>query len=128
MTFQQIQQKARSVWNEFAEEDRLRILVGTATCGRAAGALEVIEAIRVWLKRERIEACVYEVGCLGLCYAEPLVELGRPGAPRLLYGNVTIENVERILHDYYKEGRLQSDLALAVMGEKSIDGIPALMD
>ncbi|MFH1968984.1 MAG: NADH-quinone oxidoreductase subunit NuoF [Verrucomicrobiota bacterium] len=128
MTFKQIQQKARSAWKEFAGGDRLRILVGTGTCGRAAGALEVIEAIRVWLKRERIEARVYEVGCLGLCYAEPLVELGRPGAPQLLYGNVTIENVERILHDYYKEGCLQSDLALAVMGEKPIEGVPALMD
>jgi len=128
LTFTQIQQKARSVWKAFAGEDRLRILVGTGTCGRAAGAIEVIEAIRDWLKRERIEARVYEVGCLGLCYAEPLVELGRPGAPRLLYGNVTIENVELILHDYFKEGRLPSDLALAVMGEKSIEGIPALMD
>lgn len=128
MTFKEIQQKARSVWKEFAGEDHLRILVGTGTCGRAAGAVEVTEAIRDWLKRERIEARVYEVGCLGLCYAEPLVELGRPGAPRLLYGNVTIENVERMLHDYYKEGRLRSDLTLAVMGEKSIDGIPALMD
>lgn len=128
MTFKQIQQKARSVWKEFAGEDRPRILVGTGTCGRAAGAVEVTAAIRDWLKRERIEARVYEVGCLGLCYAEPLVEFGRPGAPRLLYGNVTIENVEQILHDYYKEGRFQSDLALAVMGEKPIDGIPALMD
>ena len=128
MNFKEIQQKARAVWADFANEERPRILVGMGTCGRAAGAGEVAEAIRVYLAREGASACLHEVGCLGLCYAEPLVELGRPGAPRVLYGNVTAENVLELLHDYLREGSLRPDLALAVMGDESLDGVPAFAE
>ncbi len=64
------------------------ILVGTATCGRAAGALETLETIRSELEARGMAARVVEVGCNGHCYAEPLVTIHKRGWPPILYGPV----------------------------------------
>ena len=51
-----------------------RILVGTATCGLAAGAGKVLTALQdAVVGQDGVE--VIETGCIGLCYAEPLVEV-----------------------------------------------------
>jgi NADH-quinone oxidoreductase subunit F len=55
--------------------EKPHIFIGTATCGRAAGAMAVIKAIREELAKHKIDALVTEVGCIGLCYAEPLVDI-----------------------------------------------------
>ncbi len=128
MRFEQIQQKAASAWSEFTDPGRPRILVGTGTCGRAAGAGEVLQAIRSHAPQAGLEARVYEVGCLGLCYAEPLVELSGPGLPRVLYGGLAPEDVPGLLRDYYEHGDLRPDLALAVMEGDSLEGIPTFKD
>jgi len=122
--FEQLQREAREAWREFCAADRPRVLVGMATCGRAAGAEEVLEAVRGYFEGAGGQAGIYQVGCLGLCYAEPLVELSRPGAPRILYGNVTAENVGQLLNDYYERGDVRPDLALAVMEGEPVEGIP----
>ena len=59
------------------------IKIGTASCGLAAGADEVLKYLRENLKDTRIE----EVGCIGHCYAEPLVEI-ETASGSFLYGNV----------------------------------------
>lgn len=64
------------------------IQVGTATCGRAAGALETLEAIREELETRDMPGRVVEVGCNGHCYAEPLVTIHKEGWPPILYGSV----------------------------------------
>jgi NADH-quinone oxidoreductase subunit F len=72
------------------------IQVGTATCGRAAGALGTLGAIREELEARKIEARVVEVGCNGHCYAEPLVTIRKEGWPPILYGSVN-PGVARVL-------------------------------
>lgn len=64
------------------------ILVGTATCGRAAGALEVLQAVKDVVEKRNIDCLINEVGCMGHCYAEPLVILGKPGYPPICYARV----------------------------------------
>jgi hypothetical protein len=49
-------------------------------CGLAAGAAEVAEAFRQELAARGVDALVSEVGCMGLCYAEPLVDI-QPAGP-----------------------------------------------
>ena len=61
--------------------------VGTALCGQAAGAEAVVAALREELARQGVDARISEVGCIGLCYAEPLVDVQIPGGPRVFYGN-----------------------------------------
>lgn len=65
------------------------ITIGTATCGRSAGATEVLEAIQKTLREHNLQARVVTVGCHGHCYAEPLVTIFKSGWPRIVYGNVT---------------------------------------
>jgi NADH-quinone oxidoreductase subunit F len=55
------------------------IFVGTATCGRSAGALETLEVFRRELENRNIDAGIIETGCFGLCYAEPVVGIMKPG-------------------------------------------------
>jgi NADH-quinone oxidoreductase subunit F len=70
--------------------------VGTATCGRAAGALETLETIREELDKKGLSGQVMEVGCNGHCYAEPLVTIHKEGWPPILYASVT-PGVARVL-------------------------------
>ncbi len=82
-------QKAVLDRNEAERKDDLPVIqVGTATCGRAAGALETLDAIREELEAQGIPGRVEEVGCNGHCYAEPLVTIRKQGWPPILYGSV----------------------------------------
>ncbi len=128
MTFDEIQRRAISEWEALEASEKPRIFIGTATCGRSAGALAVREAIEAELKRRRIDAIITEVGCIGLCYAEPLVDITKPGHPRICYGNVTPEIATQLIEDYIVNDNPRSDLALGTIGDGSIEGIPKFFD
>jgi NADH-quinone oxidoreductase subunit F len=112
MTFREISTRAKSEWE--ALQDSTYILVGAATCGRAAGALETIEAFEKELARQGVEAAIIKVGCLGLCYAEPLVTISRPGSLRVVYHNVTPQLVPRLVEGYIVGGDPCLELALGI--------------
>ncbi|MDO9535797.1 MAG: NADH-ubiquinone oxidoreductase-F iron-sulfur binding region domain-containing protein [Bacillota bacterium] len=76
------------------------IWVGTATCGKAAGAIEVREAFKKEIKSRGLDAEVMEVGCMGHCYAEPLTVISKPGFPPLCYGHVDEGLVKRLVEDF----------------------------
>ncbi|MCD6391000.1 MAG: NADH-quinone oxidoreductase subunit NuoF [Dehalococcoidia bacterium] len=98
MTFAEITNKAKSEWE--ALQRGSYILVGTATCGRAAGALDVVDAFKKELTRQRLEVPIIQVGCTGLCYADPLVVISKAGSLRVVYANVTPEIVPRLVEGY----------------------------
>ncbi len=128
MTFADIKQRALSRWEAEQRTDRVRIIVGAGTCGQAAGAGAVIRAIETTLAQHRIAAKVIQVGCIGLCYAEPLMDVIKPGRPRLCYGNVTRETATQIIEDYILRDNPRPDLALGTLGEGTVPGIPSLKD
>ena len=125
MTYEELKEKAKAEWDAFSAGDRPRILLGASTCGRAAGAGEIQDAVRSCLSGLAVQPDLYEVGCLGLCYAEPMVELACPGAPRVLYARLSPEDIPELLRDYFSGKSLREDLALAIMGGGSVNGIPA---
>ena len=57
----------------------------------AAGALSVLDSIRKTLDEKQLQAKIVEVGCIGPCYLEPLVDIQLPGRPRMSHANVTPE-------------------------------------
>ena len=71
-------------------------------------------------------AQVSRVGCLGLCFAEPLVDVQLPGQARVFYGNVTPQLVEEIVESHLGLGVPLDRLALGQLGEPSIAGISDL--
>jgi len=128
MNFDEIRNRAIAEWEALQHSDKLRVFIGSATCGRAAGANPVLEAIKKTLAKHNLEAIITEVGCIGLCYAEPLVDIVKPGRPRICYGLMTPEAVTKLLEDYLIEDNPRPDLALGTMGDGSVDGIPKLFD
>jgi len=128
VTFDEIRSQAISEWEALEHSDKPRILIGAATCGRAAGAMAVLEAINSELAQLNIEAIVTQVGCVGLCYAEPLVDIVKPNRPRICYWNVTPEIVPQLIQDYIINDNPHPDLALGTIGDGSIDGIPKLFE
>ena len=80
------------------------IYVGAATCGRAAGALETITGFEEALRDNGIKAEIRRVGCLGHCYAEPLVIIQNPGFPSLLYQKIGAGEAGILVRSFLKDG------------------------
>jgi len=128
MNYADIKQRATDKVESVEGSGRPHIYVGSATCGRAAGANPVLEAIKSALARHKLDAVITQVGCIGLCYAEPLMDMKKSGAPRICYANVTPESACQLIEDYLVNDNPRPDLAMGTLGEGSIDGIPRLFD
>ena len=81
-------------------EGKMRILVGMATCGIAAGARRVLNAFSEELARREItHAVVSQTGCIGICQYEPVVEI-LEGDTKTTYVKVDAEKVKRIVSEH----------------------------
>lgn len=128
MTFEELKKQAVAEWQALEQSSTPRILIGAATCGRASGAFKVQDAIKTKLRQLNIEANIIEVGCIGTCYIEPIINIVKPGQPHVYYGNVTPETAPQIIEDYLVKNNPRPDLALGTTGDKVIEGIPKLFD
>ena len=90
---------------------RLKILIGSASCGIALGAREVEAAALQAVRELKLDAVVCRTGCIGFCAQEPLLDLMLPVGPRLSYGQMTPEKTRRLLASY-AGGNLLLDGAL----------------
>lgn len=82
----------------------ITIYIGMGTCGIAAGARDVLTAIKAELARHQLTAEIESVGCIGICVKEPLVDIQQSGLPRITYGNVTPDMVPRLIEDHLVKG------------------------
>lgn len=111
--FAKLQEHAQKDWARLKEKPL--ILIGAATCGRAAGALTLLEEVKNELARLNLDANVLEVGCMGHCYAEPIMVIYNEGFPAICYGYVTEGVGARIVRDYLTEGDPGIEFALAAL-------------
>ncbi len=101
--FSQIRQKATEQWQQLHDESSTYVLVGSATCGRSAGALEVEQAFRDNFAASDLDVPVLQTGCIGHCYAEPLAIIKRPGYPGMLYHHLTPIIVKNLVQKFFFE-------------------------
>ncbi|MCZ7652083.1 MAG: CCxxC motif-containing NuoF prefix domain-containing protein [Thermoanaerobaculia bacterium] len=104
------------------------IYVGTGTCGLGAGAAKTLRAVRAWLHEHAREAEIVEVGCIGLCSFEPLLDVQLPGRARLCFHRVTEQVVEPLLETLFA-GEVPRELLLGQMrgeGGEAWPGLPCL--
>lgn len=87
-------------------EQMVQIKVSMATCGIASGAKEIMNYFIETLNRRQIDALVTQTGCMGYCYAEPTAEVLLPGKEPLVFGYLTQEKVDEIIHQYIQNGIL----------------------
>jgi len=126
--FEEIKGQAALQWKAMQQSENTRILIGMGTCGRAAGAEDILDVLNQELAQQNIQADILPVGCIGLCYVEPLIEVIKPGMPGVFYGNLTPEIITEIIKDYLINDNPRSELALGIRGEGTLDGIPNLFD
>jgi len=81
--------------------DKPVIYVGTGTCGIAAGADKTLETVKEYLLVNNTDATIVEVGCVGLCSAEPLLDVQLPGKARISFQKITSEKVYSILDECF---------------------------
>ena len=77
--------------------ERPTVFVGTGTCGLGAGAGKTLAAVKELLATRGIDGDVVEVGCIGLCASEPMVDVQLPGRARLSFGGVTAKHVAEVV-------------------------------
>ena len=82
-----------------AEGKEIQVIVGMGTCGIAAGAKATLDTFLGSLDEHKLveTVMVRQTGCLGLCHAEPTVEVAVPGMPPVIYGNVDSEVAREII-------------------------------
>ena len=72
--------------------DGIRIVVGMATCGIAAGARPVLKALTDEIAKRNVKnVSVTQTGCIGMCQYEPIVEVFEPGKDKVTYVQVNAE-------------------------------------
>lgn len=88
-------------------EQMIVVRVAMATCGIAAGAREIMNYFSEEVRTRGLnQVMITQSGCMGYCYAEPTVEITRPGEEPVVYGNVTKERAQLILEKYILDGEL----------------------
>jgi NADH-quinone oxidoreductase subunit F len=86
-----------------------RVIVGMGTCGVAAGAQEIYDALQDKVNSEGLRVQLKKVGCIGMCEKEVLVDVELPGTPRYTYGNMSPDKVSRIVDEHLKGGKPVED-------------------
>ncbi len=109
-----IQNKAREQMNLPGQESKeTRVVVGLATCGMAAGANEVFDAINDEVKRRHLNGVnVVKTGCIGVCRLEPIVEVFMPGKDKVTYVLMTPDKARQIVAEHLAGGVPHVDYAI----------------
>ena len=93
--------------------DNIRVVVGMATCGIAAGARPVLTAIVDEVaKRGLSDIMVTQTGCIGICQYEPVVEVVTPGHEKVTYVKMTPEKAVRVVNDHLVNGNVVSEYTI----------------
>ena len=94
-------------------EDHIRVVVGMATCGIAAGARPVLSAFLEEVdKRHLKNVTVSQTGCIGVCRLEPIVEVYVPGQEKVTYVKMTPDKVASVVSEHLVNGRVVEEYTI----------------
>jgi len=90
-----------------ADENAIRIVVGMATCGIAAGARPVLNAFLEEVSKRNLQNMVVtQTGCIGLCRLEPIAEVHVPGQEKVTYVKLNADMVPNIVSEHLVNQRI----------------------
>ena len=96
-----------------SSEDNIRVVVGMATCGIAAGARPVMTAFLDEIdKRGLKNVTVSQTGCIGVCRLEPIVEVFVPGQEKVTYVKMTPEMAVKVVNDHLVNGNVVTEYTI----------------
>jgi NADH-quinone oxidoreductase subunit F len=126
-SFQKILQDI-SAANDTHEDNVPVVIIGTATCGVSAGADEVLKKVKEYINKEKSSWKVMEVGCIGLCFEEPLMGIVFPGKSGVYYKKVTPEKAVSIITGTKSKDSVYQEDVLGSFGMDNIKNIKPIHD
>ena len=101
------------------ENERVRVVVGMATCGIAAGARPVmLSFMEEAQKRGLNHVTVSQTGCIGMCRLEPMVDVYLPGQEKVTYVHMNPEKVARVVAEHIVNGRPVQEYTIGATEDK----------
>jgi NADP-reducing hydrogenase subunit HndB len=98
--------------------DGIRVVVGMATCGIAAGARPVLKALTEELAKRNIKnVSLTQTGCIGMCQYEPIVEVYEPGKEKVTYVQMTAEKAVKVVTDHLVNGEVVAAYTVGAVTE-----------
>lgn len=93
----------------------IRVVVGMATCGIAAGARPVLNALVEGVNNGGLaeKVRVSQTGCIGLCQYEPIVEIYEAGKDKVTYVKMDAEKAQRVIEEHLKGGKVVLDYTIS---------------
>jgi len=89
------------------EGDGIRIIVGMATCGIAAGAAPVLNALSEEVEAQKLASVtVKQAGCIGICQYEPVVEVYEPGREKVTYVKMDAAKAKQVIDEHIINGKI----------------------
>ncbi len=94
-------------------EDGIRVVVGMATCGIAAGARPVMTAFMDEIEKRGLKGItVSQTGCIGVCRLEPIVEVFVPGEEKVTYVKMKPEMVPTVVEQHLVNHNVVTDYTI----------------
>ena len=95
------------------DSNTIRVVVGMATCGIAAGARPVLNAFMEEVNKRNLENVqVTQTGCIGVCRLEPIVEVYVPGEEKVTYVKMNAEKVPTIVAQHIVNKQVVTDYTI----------------
>lgn len=95
------------------DEQGVRIVIGMATCGIAAGARPVMNAFMEETAKRKLEhVTVSQTGCIGMCRLEPIVEVFEPNKEKVTYVKMTPEKALRVVAEHIVNGNVVTEYTI----------------
>jgi NADP-reducing hydrogenase subunit HndB len=92
---------------------KVQVIVSLGSCGIAAGALETLKALQQQVEADGLKnVSISQSGCIGLCKHEPILEVVAGDSPKVTYGSVTPQIVQRIIREHILGGRIVEDFVI----------------
>jgi NADP-reducing hydrogenase subunit HndB len=102
--------KKKEIVKRDSDGKTTQVIIGMGTCGIAAGAKDAFTAFLDEIDASGLtDVAVTQTGCMGLCYAEPTVEVIAPDMPSIVYGNVKADFAKRIVKEHIVEKKIVGD-------------------
>ncbi|HOK09648.1 MAG TPA: NADH-quinone oxidoreductase subunit NuoF [Candidatus Hydrogenedens sp.] len=125
-TMEILYERAQQEWEKIEKNKVPVIYVGSATCGRAAGALETEQVIKEVLQENSKEAIFIEVGCMGPCAFEPIIMVQPPSGVPICYGPVKPQEAKEFANLVVLEEKNWEEKLLGVMSPDAYKNLPPI--
>ena len=113
-----IREKTKSLMTIRESQGRARVTVHMGTCGIAAGARDIMDALLDEIAKAKVQDVVVTTsGCAGLCNKEPMATIELKGQPPVKYGDLTAAKMREIFVKHVLGGQMVPELVLAVGSE-----------